>query len=266
LSKQLDYWKTALAGAPPPLHLPTDLPRPARTNKGATYSFTLPASLSSRIREVSQAENVTLFMFLLAAFKLLLHSYTGQDQIVVGTNSANRNRGEVESLIGVFINDLALATDLSGSYSFREMLQRVREVTLGAYDHQEVPFEKVLETLRAEQQGDLSLFQVFFVLQNIPLSNFKLPELTISPLAIESKTAKFDIGLYMIESGAQIEGVIEYKTDLFYETTIARTVEDLQKLLEAIVDSPGAALDTLVGLIDQDTVSVADFNSDFETN
>ena len=266
LSKQLDYWRTALAGAPAALNLPTDLPRPALTNKGTTYSFTLPASLSSRIREVSQAENVTLFMFLLAAFKLLLHSYTGQDQIVVGTNSANRNRSEVESLIGVFINDLALSTDLSGSYTFRELLHRVREVTLGAYDHQEVPFEKVLETLRAEQEGDLRLFQVFFVLQNIPLSNFKLPELTITPVTIESKTAKFDIGLYMIESGAQIEGVIEYKTDLFYETTIVRTAEDLQKLLEAIVDSPGAALDTLVDLIEQDAVSVVDFNADFETN
>ena len=266
LSQQLEYWKQALAGAPPALHLPADLPRPPRSNEGTTYSFTLPASLSTRIREVSQAENVTLFMFLLAAFKLLLHSYTGQDNIVVGTNSANRNRSEVEPLIGVFINDLALCTDLSGAGNFRELLQRVREVTLGAYDHQEVPFERVLETLRVDQQdNDLHLFQVFFVLQNIPLSNFKLPELTITPVAIESKTAKFDIGLYMIESAAQIEGVVEYKTDLFYESTIVRTLADFKTLLEAIVDDPAASLDKLVASIEQDAVSVGDFNVDLET-
>ena len=265
-SMQLDYWKQALAGAPAALHLPTDLPRPPRSNQGTTYSFTLPASLSSRIREASQAENVTLFMFLLAVFKLLLHTYTGQDNIVVGTNSANRNRSEVESLIGVFINDLALCTDLSGIDNFRELLQRVREVTLGAYDHQEVPFEKVLESLRVDQQeGDLRLFQVFFVLQNIPFSNFKLPDLTITPLALESRTAKFDIGLYMIESGAQIEGVVEYKTDLFYESAIARTFDDFQRLLEAIVDDPGSSLDTLVALIEHDAVSVGDFNANLET-
>jgi hypothetical protein len=267
LSKQLDYWKQAMAGAPPALQLPADFPRPPQSNRGTTYAFALPASLSSRIREVSQTENMTLFMFLLAAFKLLLHSYTGQDNIVVGTNSANRNRSELESLIGVFINDLALCTDLSGIDTFRELLQREREVTLGAYDHQEVPFEKVLEALRLDrQESGLRLFQIFFVLQNIPLSNFQLPDLTITPLAIESKTAKFDIGLYMIESGAQIAGVIEYKTDLFYESTIARTLEDFQKLLEAIVDDPGASLDTLVALIESDAVSVGDFNANLETD
>jgi amino acid adenylation domain-containing protein len=261
LSQQLDYWKQALAGAPAALHLPTDFPRPGAGNRGTTHAFTLSASLSTRIREVSQAENVTLFMFLLAAFQLLLHSYTGQDNIVVGTNIANRNRSELELLIGVFINDLALHTDLSGIENFRQLLQRVREVTLGAYDHQEVPFEMVLEVVRREQRhNDLRLFQVFFVLQNLPLSNFKLPDLTLSPLELESKTAKFDWGLYLIESAEEIHGVMEYNTDLFYASTITRTLQDFQTLLKAIVENLCQPLDALVALIEQDVVSIGDFN------
>jgi acyl carrier protein len=170
LEAQLSYWRRQLAAAPITLELPTDRPRPAlQTFRGRTQALLLPEALSGALKALSQQEGVTLFMTLLAAFKVLLFRYTGQDDIVVGTPIANRNRGEIEGLIGFFVNTLVLRTDLRGNPSFRELLHRVRKVTLGAYAHQDLPFEVLVEKLQPER--DLSrnpLFQIMFVLQNAP--------------------------------------------------------------------------------------------------
>ena len=164
LAEQIDYWKKQLDGAPRLLELPTDHPRPSvQTHIGARESRLLPTELSERVRTLGRKENATLFMTLLAAFTILLHRYAGEDDIVVGTPIAGRNRQEIEGLIGFFLNHLVLRIDLSGHPSFRELLHRVRDMALGAYIHQDLPFERLLEEL--QPQRDLSrtpLFQVYF--------------------------------------------------------------------------------------------------------
>jgi amino acid adenylation domain-containing protein len=269
LKTQLAYWRQALADAPAVLHLPTDRPRPsAPSTRGEIVNFTLTDSLSERVRELSRREDVTLFMTLLGAFQLLLHAYTGQEHIAVGTNIANRNRAEVEGLIGFFVNNMALCTDLSENPTFRQLLGRVREVTLGAYDHQDLPFEKVLEALRPERRpGHGGLFQVFFVLQNIAPPTLQLPGLTISMLLeVENRTSKFDLGLYVLEAGGAIHGSLEYSTDLFERATVRQVVKDFKRLLEEIVRDPDQELSTLSTVTAEvATMAVGDFNVDLES-
>ena len=265
LARQLDYWKQELAAAPALLHLPADRLRPAvPSNQGGNCSFTLPAPLCTALKALCQQEDVTVFMVLLAGFQLLLHSYSGQDKIVVGTNIANRNRSDTEELIGFFVNNLALCTDLSGNPTFRELLTRVRETTLGAYDHQDLPFEKVLEVLRLEHHSSKSsFFQIFFVLQNLPLSAFKLPALRLQMMEVQSGLTKFDLGLYMVESANELHGSMEYNTDLFDASTIERLLLDYQRLLEAAVAQPEQDLETLAGFLTlEQTEIVSDFNAD----
>ena len=175
------------------------------------------------LQDLSRRHGVTLFMTLLAAFQLLLHRYTDQDDIVVGALIANRNRVETEGLIGFFVNTLVLRTDLSGNPSFRELLDRVREVALGAYSHQDLPFEKLLEALQPPR--DLSrtpLFQVLFVLQNTPRQPPELLGLSVDPLEIAPETANFDVCLNLSETPEGLRGWLEYSTDLFDAATIAR--------------------------------------------
>jgi surfactin family lipopeptide synthetase A len=268
LARQLDYWKQKLADAPVSLHLPADRPRPAMpSNRGANYSFTLPTPLCASLKGLSQQEDVTLFMVLLGAFQVLLHSYSGEDKIVVGTNIANRNRSDTEELIGFFVNNLALCTDLSGNPTFRQLLARVRETTLGAYDHQDLPFEKVLEVLRLEHHpGNSSFFQIFFVLQNLPLSAFKLPGLSLAMMEVQSGLTKFDLGLYMVEAGNELHGSMEYSTDLFDGSTIERLLLDFQRLLEAAVAQPEQDLETLAELLTPEQAEIVDdFNAELET-
>ncbi|MCA9937731.1 MAG: hypothetical protein KC418_03745, partial [Anaerolineales bacterium] len=191
LARQLAYWKDRLGGEPRALALPTDRPRPPiQTYNGASYEFTLSPDLTAALNRLSQQQGATLFMTLLAAFKTWLHRYTHQTDIVVGSPIANRNRREIEDLIGFFVNTLALRTDLSGNPSFLALLERVREVTLGAYMHQDLPFEKLVEELHPERDlSRSSLFQVMFVLQNMAESGMaaaSLPELIISLLPVES--------------------------------------------------------------------------------
>ena len=265
LARQLDYWKQELAAAPALLRLPTDRLRPAvPSNQGGNCSFTLPTPLCTALKALCQQEDVTVFMVLLAGFQLLLHSYSGQDKIVVGTNIANRNRSDTEELIGFFVNNLALCTDLSGNPTFRELLTRVRETTLGAYDHQDLPFEKVLEVLRLEHHSSKSsFFQIFFVLQNLPLSAFKLPALRLQMMEVQSGLTKFDLGLYMVESANELHGSMEYNTDLFDASTIERLLLDYQRLLEAAVAQPEQDLETLAGFLTaEQTQIVSDFNAD----
>ncbi|WNN92284.1 non-ribosomal peptide synthetase [Gloeocapsopsis dulcis] len=247
LESQISYWRQQLENAPKLLELPTDYPRLAtQTFQGATYSFNISEELSVALNKLSQQQGSTLFMTLLAAFQTLLWRYTGQEDIVVGSPIANRNRAEIEGLIGFFVNTLVLRTNLAGNPRFEELLKRVREVALGAYAHQDLPFELLVEQL--QPQRDLSytpLFQVMFVLQNAPMSALELPGLTLSPVESESNTSKFDLTLYLSETESGIVGNLEYNTDLFQEGSIQRMVEHLQILLSGIVVNPQQRLSEL---------------------
>jgi amino acid adenylation domain-containing protein len=237
LETQISYWLEQLENAPKVLELPTDYPRPAiQTYRGATYSFELSKELSASLNKLSQQQGSTLFMTLLAGFQILLWRYTGQQDIVVGSPIANRNWAEIEGLIGFFVNTLVLRTNLAGNPSFEELLKRVREVALGAYAHQDLPFESLVEQL--QPQRDLShtpLFQVMFVLQNTPMSALELPGLTLTPLESDNDSAKFDLSLYMTETESGLVGSFEYNTDLFAQSSIQRMAGHLQTLFEGII-------------------------------
>jgi non-ribosomal peptide synthetase component F len=207
LESQLTYGRHQLAGAPP-LELPTDYPRPrVKTFSGASQFVQLPADLRDELLALSQREGVTLFMTLLAAFQVLLARYTGQSDISVGTPIANRTRTELEGLIGFFVNTLVLRTDLSGNLSFIEVLKRVREVALGAYAHQDVPFEQLVEALQPERDLSRSpLFQVMLVMQQVSVSQTveateSPEELALSGLGVEQNTTKFDLTLSAMNKG-----------------------------------------------------------------
>ncbi|HEY0544285.1 MAG TPA: amino acid adenylation domain-containing protein [Pyrinomonadaceae bacterium] len=240
LDEQLAYWRSQLAGAPPVLELPTDFPRPAvKTFNGATQRFTLPRELSEELHRLSRQEGATLFMTLLAAFSVLLSRYSHQREILIGTPVANRTRTETEQLIGFFINTLVIRTRLEGEASFREILRQVRETSLQAYAHQDVPFEKLVEELAPERNLSYTpLFQVAFALQNAPMPDIELSGLQLSVLEIAKETAKFDLALSMQETEQGLEAEFEYNTDLFENKTIARMIEHFQTLLDGIIARP----------------------------
>ncbi|MBW4630835.1 MAG: amino acid adenylation domain-containing protein [Iphinoe sp. HA4291-MV1] len=240
LQTQLSYWKQQLNGTPSIIELPTDRPRPViQTYRGAKQSLVLPQSLTQKLKKLSQQEGVTLFMTLLAAFKVLLSHYTQQNDILVGTPTANRNRFEIEGLIGFFVNTLVLRTDLGGNPSFRELLRRVREVTLGAYAHQDLPFEYLVEKLQPERDLSYSpLFQVMFALQNVPKDEFQLSGITLSSLKLEKQTAQFDLSVDLFETESELRGWFEYNTDLFDTSTVTRMVNHFCNLLSGIVSNP----------------------------
>ncbi|MEH2166458.1 MAG: condensation domain-containing protein, partial [Nostoc sp.] len=247
LETQLSYWLKQLKDAPKVLELPTDYPRAAiQTFRGATYSFNFSDELSVALNKLSQQQGSTLFMTLLAAFQTLLWRYTGQEDIVVGSPIANRNRAEIEGLIGFFVNTLVLRTNLAGNPSFEELLKRVREVALGAYTHQDLPFELLVEQLQPQRSlSHTPLFQVMFVLQNAPMSALELPGLTLTPVESDSYSAKFDLTLYMSETESGLVASLEYNIDLFAETFIQRMAAHLQTLLEGIVTNPQQCLSEL---------------------
>ncbi len=243
-----DYWSERLAGVTP-LELPTDRPRPPiRTFRGAIQAFKIPAVVSEPLGALCRNEGVTPFMLLLAAFQTLLHRYSGQVDIVVGSPVANRGRSEVEGLIGYFVNMLALRTDLSGDPSFRMLVRRVREVALSAYEHQDLPFEMVVEALQPPRDPSRSpLFQVMFVLQNNRLPDVTGTELSFTPLTVDlgTGTAKFDLTLVFEESAGGLAGGLEYNTDLFDAATITRMIGHLANLLESIAADPDRTLTEL---------------------
>ncbi|MCC5624156.1 condensation domain-containing protein, partial [Nostoc sp. CHAB 5715] len=208
LKTRLDYWKRQLAGSLPVLELPTDHPRLAVQNfQGATESFSLSSDLSQALKHISQQAGITLFMTLLAAFKTLLYRYTGEGDIIVGSPTANRNRPEIEGLIGFFVNTLVLRTYLGDNPSFRQLLLRVQKVTSGAFDHQDLPFEKLVEEMQPERSlSHTPLFQVMFVLQNAPMPPLELPELILNPVMVDSKTAKVDLSLSMTDTPQGLMG------------------------------------------------------------
>jgi amino acid adenylation domain-containing protein len=240
LETQLVYWKQQLHNVPPMLELPTDRPRPAiQSCRGARQTVQLSKTLSQALKALGQRTGSTLFMTLLAAFKVLLQRYTGQNDIVVGSPIANRTQPEIEGLIGFFVNTLVLRTDLAGNPTFLEVLERVRAVTLGAYAHQDLPFEKLVEELRPERDMSRSpLFQVLFILQNTPGQPLDLPGVTVTNLAVDSGLAKFDLTLSFSEAAEGLTGVVEYNTELFDADTVERLVGHLQTLLEGIVAYP----------------------------
>src|SRR5215212_8316317 len=235
LNAQVEYWRERLTGAAPVLDLPADRVRPAvQSYRGAAARFEVSREVSEGLKELGQREGVTLFMTLLAAFKVLLYRYTGQEDIVVGSPIAGRTRAEVEHLIGFFVNTLVLRTDLSGGPTFRELLGRVRETALGAYAHQDVPFEKLVEELQPERDmSHTPLFQVLFVLQNALRDELELPNLELHPLEVNSEKAKFDLSLFMTEQEQGLKGVFVYSTDLFEPETIERLLGHFRILLEA---------------------------------
>ncbi|NMG19781.1 non-ribosomal peptide synthetase [Brasilonema bromeliae] len=240
VENQLNYWKQQLAGAIPVLELPTDKPRPpVQTRRGAKQSFVLPKNLSASLSALSRQEGVTLFMTLLAAFQTLLYRYSGQQDILVGSPTAGRNREEIEGLIGFFVNTLVLRTDLSGNPSFRELLQRVRSHAMSAYANQDLPFDKLVEELQPERSLSYHpLFQVMFVLQNVPTQTLKLPGLSISTIEVDNFASQFDITLSIEETEQGLRGLWEYSTDLFDADTITRMSGHFQTLLEEVTANP----------------------------
>ncbi|MCA1566173.1 MAG: condensation domain-containing protein [Acidobacteria bacterium] len=245
--KQLAYWKEHLTGAPALLKLPTDRPRPpVQSFRGASRPFTLSKELSEAFSALTRQEDVTLFMSLLAAFDALLYRYTGQTDIVVGTPMAGRNQSETEAIIGFFVNTLALRTKLAGELTFRQLLKVTREVALGASAHQDFPFERLVEELQPERSLSYTpLFQVMFALQSVRGDNFELPGLKFVPMSAEGVVAKFDLTLFMSESGGEVDGSFEYNTDLFDAATIDRMIGHFKRLLEGIVASPDQKLSEL---------------------
>src|SRR6185312_16315366 len=247
LQDQLSYWRKQLQGVSV-LELRTDHPRPpVPSHDGHVHFFQISRKLSSELQELSQKHGVTLFMTLLTAFQVLLSRYSGQEDISVGSVIANRNRGEIEGLIGFFVNTLVLRSQVKREMSLGSLLEQVKETTLGAYEHQDVPFEKLVEELEPER--DLSrqpLFQVMFVLQNVPREKLKLAELQISEMGVKFGEVKFDLSLTLTEEEDGLHGEWEYASDLFEGETIEQMVRHYVRVLEEM----GRSLETRVGEVE----------------
>jgi amino acid adenylation domain-containing protein len=257
LDRQFAYWKKQLAGAPI-LDLPTDRPRPSRqTFRGGRVQISLPKSLTTAVNELSYRFNITPFMTLLASFCVLLCRYSGQEDIVVGTPIANRRKSEFEPLIGLFVNTLVLRTNLSGTPTFEELLPRVRDVCLGAYVHEEVPFEKLVEGLNVDR--DLTrnpLFQIMFTLQNSPKQISKPSNIVVSEMEVDAENSQFDLALYLRERTGELVGFFEYSMDLFDRDTIERMAEHYLRLLEATIADSGQRVALLPMLTEAERVKL----------
>ncbi len=246
LARQLDYWKRQLAGAPA-LEMPTDHPRPAVLGSaGERQTLMIPTALHEAMKAVGKQSGTTLFMTLLAAFQVLLHRYTGQDDISVGSPIAGRNRAETEALIGLFLNTLVLRADLSGDPTFPVLLKRVKEVALGAFAHQDMPFERLVEELRPERSTSRTpLFQVMFNLQTAPKDKLELAGLSLQTVEVDSGTTKFDLTLSLYEGPNGLKAYASYNTDLFDGATITRFLGHYQNLLASIAAHPDLPLSQL---------------------
>ncbi len=244
LERQLAYWKQQLAGAREFLDLPTDRPRPpSPTFRGGVEARRIDGETLLRLKQLSRHERVTLFMVLLAAFKTLLYRYTRQEDILVGSPIAGRMRMETENSIGFFVNTLVLRTDFSGNPTFRELVGRVRETVLGAFEHQDLPFEKLVAELHPERHaGQGPLIQAMFVLQSAVTENFKLGDIPLTPVEVSQPTAKFDLTLLVEERDNELTARIEYNADLFDASTIARLAGHWDTLLAGIAAEPQCRL------------------------
>ncbi|HEY0604050.1 MAG TPA: amino acid adenylation domain-containing protein, partial [Herpetosiphonaceae bacterium] len=251
LEQQLAYWREHLAGIVP-LDLPTDYPRPlVATDQGAYLTVEIAPALSEALRDLGQQLGATLFMTLLAAFQVLLHRYSGQADLAVGSPIAGRTRPELEGLIGFFANTLVLRSQVAGRLRFTEFMTQVQTICLDAYAHQDVPFEAVVDQLQPERDLSRSpLVQVVFVLQNTPPVTVDLDDLSFERLAVERQTVRFDLALTLNETATGLQGRFEYRTDLFATATIAQLAGHFQRLLEAIVADPEQRIDRLPLLTD----------------
>ena len=252
--KQLEYWKRQLAEAPELLDLPTDRPRPAeQTTNGAVHHFTLPAAVSEAAQAFSRANGVSLFMTTMAVFQALLSRYTGQEDIVIGTPIAGRNRTELEEVIGLFANTLALRVDAAGNPTFAELVGRVKKSAVGAFANQDFPFEKLVMELSPERSTSYNpLFQVLFSLRNGPDQSFRLPGLEVKFFERPHTTSKFDLSLYLALREDQLAGHLEYSTDLFDKSTIERIAAQYETLLAAAVSDPAQRIADLPILTKED--------------
>ncbi|HEX8985756.1 MAG TPA: amino acid adenylation domain-containing protein [Bryobacteraceae bacterium] len=254
LNEQLSYWQRQLEGSAALLPLPVDRPRPQRQSfRGARETLEVPAHLARDLKELSRKERATLFMTLLTAFYALLHRYSGAEEIVVGCPVANRTRAEADPLIGLFVNTLAMRAGLSGGPSFRELLARVRQVALGAYAHQDVAFEKLVETLHLERSLSYApLFQVMFQLRNLPAEVRALGPVELEPLDFDPGVALYDLTLDVAERAGALHCVLDYNTDLFDRATARQMLEHYGRLLESAVREPDTAVAALPLLSEPD--------------
>ncbi len=255
LAHHLRYWRKKLAGLPPLLELPADRPRPPlMSGKGRMKELIIPAALAQALGNFSRAQSVTLFMTMLTVFKVFLHRYTGIEDLCVGTGIANRRLKEIEGMLGMVINTLALRTEIQAHLSFRECLQRVRQTCLDAYEHEDTPFEKVVEVIQPERTLSYTpIFQVMFTFMDTPTQDLRLPGLELTLEGAHNRSAKFDMGLVVIlplESDSEAgQGDIliewEYNTDIFDDETIARMLVHYRKLLEETLKNPGKPIGRL---------------------
>jgi hypothetical protein len=255
LDEQLDFWRRQLAGAPSVLELPSDYVRPQEPSfSGAHQPVRVPAELMRKLKELSRREGTTLFMTLLAAWKMLLSRYSNQEDIVIGTPIANRNRAETENLIGFFVNMLVLRTDLSGNPTFRELLGRVREVALEAYAHQDLPFEKLVEELHPERRwSHMPIFQIAFVMQNAGGEAVQqIGDLQLTPAGMETGVTKCDLIMIWTENNGELTGQIDYSTELFAAERITQMAGHYLNLLESVVSDPGQTLQDVVFISDDE--------------
>jgi amino acid adenylation domain-containing protein len=252
--EQIAYWKEQLAGIPQLLEIPTDKPRPAvKTSNGSHRSFNFSLEKTRFIKEFCRKEGLTLYMFLLGVFSVLLYRYSGQDDVCVGTAVANRTRPEIEELIGFFVNNLVLRTDLSGDPSFRELATRIREMTLNAYAHQDLPFEILVDELQPQRNMSYTpLFQVGFDVQSPKLGDLKFAGLSVLPVQIESGQAPYDLLLSLTDTSEGIIGQFEYNTDLFNPDTIDRMILNLTRLLDEAIRDPDTPVSYLPILSEQE--------------
>lgn len=247
LENQLTYWKKQLAGVDTVLNMPLDFPRPAyMTTNGDYITFSLDEETSARLNNLARQNDVTLFMLLTALFEVLLYKYSGQQNFCLGTPIANRNRQETETLIGFFVNTLVLRADIAGDLSFTGLLKYVKETTLNAYAHQDLPFETLVESLQPERNMSTSpLFQVMFVLNNAPMQSLQLSGLDIELLEFENKTSKFELILNAYEDKTGLKFKLEFNTDLYLPDTINRLISHYRQLISSVLDNPGARLSDL---------------------
>ncbi len=259
LEEQLSYWKGQLQGAPALLELPASRSRPpVQSNRGQTEVLSISRQLSREIRALARRESATLFMTLLAAFKVLLLRNSGQDDIVVGSLVAGRNRSDIEGLIGFFVNTLVLRTDLSGDPTFRVLLGRVREVAIGAYAHPDLPFERLVEELNPERTLSHSpLFQVMATMENAPPSPLRLAGATVTPLPLGAEATKFDLTVIFDDAGEQLQVSFRYSTDLFEPSTIRHLLGQFRTLLEGIVSDPDRHVSRLPVFTDEERIALS---------
>jgi amino acid adenylation domain-containing protein/non-ribosomal peptide synthase protein (TIGR01720 family) len=240
LEEQLNYWKRVLGNGSPPLQLPTDKPRPVTpTSNGAHLQFKIDKATAEAMNAFCQQHNVTPFMAFLAAFMVLLHKYSGQEDISVGTPIANRNRSEIENIIGFFVNTLVMRADLSGDPTFADFLRQIRETALGAYAHQDLPFEKLVDAIQTERDvRHTPLFQVMFMMQNLPRGSQDVSDITIEELKVENGLSQFELTLALTEVDDGLNASLEYNTDLFEEETMRRLADHFVRVVQSVLNEP----------------------------